>query len=251
MTQTTATEVDARFVERSFSGRISGMRAFGALLFGLAYGGGVVNGVDRGLAYVSGNLDYSVLATPDTGLALYWASTVLIGLFAGYVGRSVTLGGLAAAFSAALLLLIPRFLFVESLPSSTLLFAASTTGFVAGVIAAAVGSRLPVEPSDIERGRVLGVSWGHWLWLWLPWQYVISNAVWLGTPKFVLTGDDFVYGLADIPRSVIGAGVILFAGWMALRSLRTDAGTSRPRSAVLFVAWFLVAPILVNLWRLL
>jgi len=61
-------------------------------------------------------------------------------------------------------------------------------------------------------------------------------------------GTRFVVG--DVVKSAIGAFAVAYAGYRALRTLQADGKLTRTRSAVRFVAWFLIVPILVNLWRL-
>ena len=229
---------------------ISIRRSVGAVLFGLAYGGGLVNGVNTGVGYVSQNSEYSVGGTPYLGLAVYSCSTALMGLFAGYVGRSTLVGGIAAAMGAALFVALPRMFFPEALPQLTNLAIAGTAAFAAGIAAAAWGRRFEVEPQDIQGGRVLGVSWKHWLWLWLPFQYVIANAVWLGTPRFILLGGAPGSAVADTLKSALGVCAVVCAGCMAIRTLRADAKISRLQAAGQFLGWFMVVPILANLWRL-
>lgn len=224
-------------------------RRVGAIIFGLAYGGSLVNGVNAGLGYITRNQEYSVGDTPYLGLAVYWFSTVFIGLLAGYVGRSVIAGSTAGAIGAALLVAAANLFFLGSVPPSTMLLVAAATALAAATIAAAWSRRLPVEPYDLQFGRVRGVSWKHWLWLWLPWQYVVANAVWLGTPRFLLIPGDSGFAIGDIVKSAIGVCIVAYAGYMALRTLRADARLTRVRSALEFVAWFLIVPILANLWR--
>ena len=228
---------------------ISIRRAIGGGLFGLAYGGGLVNGVNTGLGYVSQSSEYSVGHTPYLGLVVYWLSTVLMGLLAGYVGRSIIAGGIAAAIGGVLLVAAPRMFFFEAIPRFTILLTAAATAVAAGTAVAAWGHRFKVEPQDMDFGRVLGVSWKHWLWLWLPWQYVISNIIWLGTPRFILIGGPWGAAITDIVKSAIGVCAVTYAGYMALRILRAEAKITRRQSAVQFVGRFLVVPILVNLWR--
>jgi hypothetical protein len=229
---------------------ISARRRVGAIIFGFVYGGSLVNGLNTGLGYVVGNREYSVDETLYLGLTVYWLSTVLMGYLAGYVGRSVFAGSMASGIGAALLVVAPGLSFLSDVPPSFTLFVVSATALGIGTIVAAFSSRLKVAPDDLQAGRILGVSWKHWLWLWLPWQYVIANVIWLGTPRFMLTSGGTRFVVGDIVKSAIGVSAAAYAGYMALRTLRADGKFTRTRSAVQFVAWFLIAPILVNLWRL-
>jgi len=226
-------------------------RMVGGAVFGLAYGGAFVNGINSGVGYVSQNQDYSVGDTLYVGLVVYWVSIVLTGLLAGYVARSVTVGSLAATVSSALLVVAPRLLFFEDVPNDALLWSAFATALTGGAVAASLASRWKVEPNDIEMGRVFGVSWRHWLWLWLPFQYVVANAVWLGTPRFILLRSSILFAVTDMVGSVIGVCAVVYAGYRALGKLRVDAPVTRLQAAVQFLGWFLIVPILVNIWRLL
>ncbi len=92
-------------------------RRLGGLLFGLFYGGSLVNGVDRGIAYVAqitGNQDQSFDQWPWLGLAVFSLSVVLMRLLGSYVGRSRISGGIASGIGSALLVALPGLVSVGS-----------------------------------------------------------------------------------------------------------------------------------------
>jgi hypothetical protein len=230
-------------------------RKFGGLLFGLFYGGSLVNGFDKGLTYVArvtGKEDLSFVEWPLLGLAAYWLSVVLMGFLSGYVGRSRITGAVASVIGAGLMVAVPGLISGGSEVRFSTLWVLAVSAFAAGTLFADQGVRLSTSQPDLDFGRVVGVSWKHWLWLWLPWQYFVVNVVWLGTPRFVLLGSkpSLLTAGIDLVRSIIGVGAVGYTGLRAVRSLRADAPLTRAQSAARFAFWFFVGPVLVNLWLL-
>lgn len=225
-------------------------RKVAGVVVGIVYAGSTVNGVETGLSIVIGNADYSTIDNPPLWLALHAVAAALMGPVAAYVARSFATGVITAALGAALLAATARWFLAEGGVTSSVLIATASVSFAAGLAGSWWGARLGVAPSDLEEKRILDVSWKHWLWLWLPWQYVVANVIWLGTPRFILLGDLASFERSDLVKSLIGACAAGYAGYMALMSLRAGAGTTRWQACLRFLGWFLVVPVLVNLWRL-
>jgi hypothetical protein len=112
-------------------------RKVGAVAFGLVYGGSVVDGLNAGLGYVTGNPEYSVGDILFLGLGTYCLSTVLMGLLAGYVGRSVAAGSTASGIGAVLLVVAPARFFFGDPPASSIVLVTAATALGMGTIAAA------------------------------------------------------------------------------------------------------------------
>lgn len=230
-------------------GLIRARRQAAAVVFGLAYGGAFVNGVYKGLAYALRIDEDALVDSPILTLVVEVFAAVAISFLAGYVSRRVIVGIVAGALGSTLILSMPTIFSVTGDPPSGR-WTGAALAFALAVPAAFYSSRCPVEEDDISKGRVIGVSWRHWLWLWLPWQYMVANAVWLGTPRFLVLGIGG-WVLSDILRSGIAAGVAVLATFKAVQAIREDAPLTRTQAFVRFVGWFLLVPILVNLWRML
>lgn len=151
---------------------------------------------------------------------------------------------------------LPFFL-ISSGSEDLRVFAAIVSGVV-GVNLAILGTRHRLPVSDVEKGLLFGVRWGHYLWLWLPWQYVIANAVWLVIPPFFSAGPtpagweiiaEIVLSLVVNFKMLI---ILLFLGYSAVEAfncLRHDAPWTRGEAALRFIGWFLLAPIVLNMAR--
>ena len=116
-----------------------------------------------------------------------------------------------------------------------------------------MGKSLPIATDDLKEGRLFGVDWKHWLWLWLPLNLMVGSAVWLCAPGFILTGGEFssvsyVDLIIDILRAVIAGSFVGYAAVKALRSIRHDAPLSRGQSAMRFILWFGVIEVAAMLW---
>lgn len=226
---------------------ISLRRQLAAVVFGLAYGGAVVTGVYKGLSYAL-RVDEDLLAdSPVLAVAVEGVAAAAMAFLASYVSRRVIIGILAGAFGSTLILVLGLLPPAASVPPGRQLGAA--VAFALAVPLAFYGSRCPVQEEDLSKGRVLGVSWQHWLWLWLPWQLMIANTVWLGTPRFLILGTGG-WVLGDILRSAIAAAVAGVGAFKALESLRENVPLTRTQAALRFLGWFLLVPILANLWRM-
>jgi hypothetical protein len=176
-----------------------------------------------------------------------------MGLMGGYVGRSRISGVAASGVGAAVLVAVPPPVWVGSQVRFPIVCALAVSAFGTGTLLTYQAVRLPAPRRDLDFGRVIGVSWKHWLWLWLPWQYFVANLVWLGTPGFILVGNkpSVTTLTSGIVTSVIGVGAVGYTGLRAVRSLRADAPRKRGQAAARFVLWFAAGPVLVNLWRVL
>lgn len=218
-----------------------------AVAFGLVYGGCFVNGVHKGFGYALG-LDEGILpGSRMLALGVEIFSVVGMAFLAGYVGRHIVPGVISAAVGSGLILAMPV-LIAGMDDLSIVRQVAAVLAFGLGLPGTILGSRFPAEHDDVSRGRVIGVAWWHWLWLWLPWQYMIANVVWLATPRFLSSGTGgWLFG--DVVRSAIAALVACVAGFKAVQALRADAVLSRTQAFARFLSWFLVVPILANLWR--
>jgi hypothetical protein len=200
---------------------VTTQRKLGALAFGVFYGGSLVNGFDKGLAYVSritGKQELSFDQSPWLGLAVFWVSVALMGLLGGYVGRSRISGVAASGVGAALLVAVPPLVSVGFEVRFSIECALAASAFAAGILLTLQGVRLPAPQRDLDFGRVMGVSWKHWLWLWLPWQYFVANLVWLGTPGFILAGNkpSVTTWTSGVVTSVIGVGAVGCTGLRAV-----------------------------------
>lgn len=233
------------------AGGITVHRKIGAVLFGLAYAGSLVNGIESGVAYVSRDQEFAVSEWRWLAYGVYSASVALMGLLAGYAGRSALTGSAASAIGAGFIITWPT-LFFWFEPDLSTTSGLAVAAFALGAGLAAWSSRWPASSVDLAQGRVAGVSWRHWLWLWLPGQYVVANVVWLGTPRFLLRNASVgvMTQVADVFKSAVGACTIAYAGFKAVENLRADAPLTRAQAALRFGLWFLVVPVLVNLWRL-
>jgi hypothetical protein len=152
----------------------------------------------------------------------------------------------SVAFGAATTLI--AFLGDTSLSSAAALIATAV-----GVAAAQYGRKLPLYAGDLATGRLFGVTWKHWLWLWLPWQYAVANAMWLGCPLSGLLGTDV--GKLTLLREILQAPIaiaLLACGWCnAVGSLRADLQLTRRQAAFRFLGWWLLFPMFINVMRLL
>jgi hypothetical protein len=222
-------------------------RKIAATFLGFFYGGSVVNGVDKGIDFVLNgqtSLDWPVLA----GLVIIVASG-LAAFLAAYSSQALVTG--LFSLVSVLLLFLAGILFTSDSDMSNLITSVIIGGAV-GVGLAIYGSRMPLPIGDLENARLFGVCWTHWLWLWLPWQYVVANVVWfLNTPSLLGNATPSAW---DVFRDLIKAPVLLvllgYSVVEALNSIRQDAPWSRGRAALKFLGWFLLFPVVVNLMRI-
>jgi hypothetical protein len=159
-------------------------RKIAAIFLGLLYGGSFINGIDIGLSYVTNSEDCSVCQLPWLEFITHLISVFLMALFSSYSSRSVVAGVISSGIGAVIIFFLPRKeAFLEPQYLSLIFFASSIPG-------AMYGKSVPIPTDDLYSGRLFGVSWKHWFWLWLPWQYMIADAVWLGTPAVQLFGGE-------------------------------------------------------------
>jgi len=218
-------------------------RKIAAAFLGFFYGGSVVNGVNKGIDFVLNGqttlIEWPVLA----GIVVIIASG-LAAFLAAYSSQALFIG----LFSLVSVLLL--FLFTSG--TSNLTTSAVIIGGAVGVGLAIYGSRLPLPIADLEHGRLFGVCWTHWLWLWLPWQYVVANVVWFLVPPSLL--GNATPSAWDLFRDLIKTPVLLvllgYSVVEALKSIRQDAPWSRGSATLKFLGWFLLFPVVVNLMRI-
>jgi len=221
-------------------------RKISAILLGLFYGGSFINGADIGLSYVAASEDCSICQLPWVEFGTHLISVFLMGLFSSYSSRSPVSGVITSGIGAVVIFFLPRQqAFLEPQYLSSIFFGLSIPGAI-------YGKSLPVSTDDLYSGGLFGVDWKHWLWLWLPWQYMIANAVWLGTPAVQLLGEKVtaLRLLSDIAKSLICVAALGYATVKALGSIRHDSQLSRLWSVGMFLFWFFALPVLANLWRL-
>ena len=226
-------------------------RKISAVLLGIVYGGSVVNGVHRGMDFV---------LKSETGLSEWPVVAALVSIAAS--GLAAFLAAYSAQFLGSGLLSLGFLLPLSLLP--LFLSDAKDLGVFAAIVGAIIGigfgiyaTRLPLAAADVEKGRLFGVRWGHWLWLWLPWQLSISNVVWfvaplslLGKPTPWVWDLSSVWALSgDVIRTPVTLLLLGYSMVKALDSIRHDAPWSRGQAALRFLGWFLLFPIVVNLIR--
>lgn len=232
-------------LENSFdTGRIptSFRRKISAVLLGICYGGSIVNGIEQGINFV---------LKSETGLSEFPVLGALVGIVAS------GLGAFLAAYSAqsswpwvlSLASLLPLVLFSSGTKDLGVL--ATIAGAAIGIGLGIYATRLPLPAADVENGRLFGIRWGHWLWLWLPWQAVVSNVVWFVLPP--LLGEAKPSGW-DLFNHFLRAPVMLillgYSVVQALNSIRDEAPWSRGQAVLRFLGWLILFPIAVNLMRI-
>lgn len=211
-------------------------RKASSVLLGFFYGGSIVNGVEHGvglfLPVSHGLADWPTLA-PLTRLC----ASVLAAFLAGYSAQSIAPGLLACAS------VLPAFF----LPWSKLTIPVSLLAAIAGVGVSAVAARRPLPEADLSHGRLFGVSWKHWLWLWLPWQLIVAQGVWLTWPTRGFSMEPAHTPIATgVLRFPIAVGVVCWIVSQGLSSLRVDAPYSRLGSALRFAGWTVLCPPLMR-----
>jgi len=218
-------------------------RKISAVFLGFFYGGSVVNGVERGIDFVLKG-ETGLSGWPFVGAVVGVAASGLAAFLAAYSSQSLGAGLLSLAS------VLPLFL-LSSGTRDLSVFAAIVAGAV-GIGLAIYAARLPLPAADVEKGRLFGVRWGHWLWLWLPWQYVVANAVWFVVPPSLL-GKAAPSGwelFGDVIKTPVMLVLLGYSVVEALNSIRQEAPWSRGQAALRFLGWFLLFPIVVNLMRI-
>lgn len=229
----------SRRIPTSFRRKIS------AVLLGFFYGGSVVNGIDRGLDFVL-NRETDLSEWPVVGAFVGVAASGLAAFLAAYSAQFLGSGLLSLAFLFPLSLL-PLFL---SGTKDLGVFAA-IVGAVIGIGLGIYATRLPLPAADVENRCLFGVRWGHWLWLWLPWQLVVSNVVWFVLPPPLLgKATPLVWHLSgEVIKIPVMLLLLGYSVVKALNSIRHEAPWPRGQAALRFLGWFLLFPIVVNLMR--
>lgn len=222
-------------------------RQLGSIILGICYGGSLINGFDRGLDFVLKE-EYVSVQLPWVEAAVQVLSGTLAAFLAAYSARSTVYGIAAGGIVSAIILSLNPLILDEQI--SLVRWFAAALVIVTSLPAAFYGTKLPLEVGDTRYGRLFGVSWKHWLWLWFPWQLMIANAVWVAYPASLQLGIPpglgIVWELFKAPVSIVlvGYGVV-----NALESIREDAPYTRIQALGRFLFWFLIFPILVNLLR--
>ena len=235
--------------------RVSGARELGAIFFGFFYGGALLSGTELGLEHVLHRDDtYLLDEWPTVEAALHVASGGLAGLLASYSARSVVSGIGASVLVSISALAAQTGLFQEPIDFTVWVIAGLALGV--GTAAAKLSSRFPTYPEeiekDIEHRSVFGIAWKHWLWLWLPWQLVVANVLWIAYPISLQLGIKVstFFLIKEILKAPAFIGLLAWGSYKALESIRMDSEFTRLQSCLRFVAWFLLFPIAVNLLRL-
>lgn len=235
--------------------RISDLRKLASVVYGFIYGGSLLNGVKLGLEHVLRRDDtYFLGQWPLVETAVHAACGALAGLLGSYSGRSL-ISGIGASLLVSISVLAAKTgLFQQSIDFSAWVTASLTVGI--GTAAAYLPNRLPTYSEeiekDIEHGAVFGVSWAHWLWLWLPWQAVVANGVWVAYPMSLQLGLEVsTFNLIkEILKAPVSIALVAWGSYKALESIRINSEFTRLQSCLRFLAWILLFPIAVNLLRL-
>jgi len=218
-------------------------RKVAGVFLGFFYGGSVVNGVDLGIDFVL-NGQTSLSEWPLVGAVVIVIASSLAAFLAAYSSQ-VLVAGLLSLVSV-----LSLFLFTSG--TNNLTASAAIVGGAVGVGLAIYASRLPLPLADLENARLFGVRWSHWLWLWLPWQYVVANFVWFLVPLSLL--GNATPSAWDLFRDLIKTPFLLvllgYSVVEALNSIRQEARWSRGHAALKFLGWFLLFPVVVNVMRI-
>ena len=225
--------------------RISIARKFASIAFGVVYGGCLLNGFEDGLNNVLNSKDFSLIQWP-----LMWTvSDAVIGFLAGYCSQSWLSGVAALAVSPAIFYLMFGQAFPFISPSAVMLM------LVAGATGAFCGQRLRLSEEDAYSGRLLGISWAHWLWLWLPFRLIIAEAVWAVYPLSLMPNSPVPRGWVTLIRELWSApfylALLVCALIKALKSIQARSELTRLQSALRFASWICVFPVLVRILKLL
>ncbi|MDA2927708.1 hypothetical protein MYX78_10855 [Acidobacteria bacterium AH-259-G07] len=226
---------------------VSLRRKIASVLLGVVYGGAIENGVTLGIDFVTGE-DGFLLDWPLTSAGLWVASAAIAGFLAAYSSQSffcgVVSGSVIAALGLAAIGITARL--------QQYLWVAVPLSVGASVITAHYGRHLPISGGDVASGRLFNINWKHWIWIWLPGEYMIANAVWLAYPVSLLVGMEItplrlVY---EILRTPVFLVVLGYGCFKAFESISEKAGHTRLQSSFRFLFWFFIFPVLLNLLRL-
>jgi hypothetical protein len=228
--------------------RVSLLRVIAGILFGLFYGGSLMNGFDRGLGYAWKEQGDVLNNHPALQSAVLVASAILAGFLAAYCGQAAISGYIATALTASLFFALHRFVPDYFLYYPNVMIGLMLSG---GFLASHVASRIEIPIEDLKRGRLFGVSWKHWLWLFIPWQMMLAQAIFVVYPPSLL--EHGRAGWWTIAREIVSAPLYLllmvWATVKALESIRADSQYARWKSALAFLGWFLLVPIVISVLR--
>lgn len=96
---------------------------------------------------------------------------------------------------------------------------------------------------DVRTKAVFGVSWIHWLWLWIPWQVYIAEMVWVAYPLSLQVDGDL--GTFQLMRVSVSILLLAYGVYKALGSLQLHSGLTRLQSCLRFMGWFFLFPMVV------
>lgn len=229
---------------------ISGLRKIASIFLGFFYGGSLLNGVENGLEFVTQANDEYVLGQWPIAEAVVRVAAGGLGAFlTAYSAQSASFGVWAGGIFALAIILLSFFV-LDELPS-TLSWITVLSVVSVSFPAASYGQKFPLPAEDARSGRLFGVSWKHWLWLWFPWQLMIANAVWVAYPASLQLGKPSVLVIAwELLKAPISIVLVGYGVVKALESIREDAPYTRAQALGWFLFWLLIFPILVNLLRL-
>ena len=226
---------------------VSLRRKIASVVLGIVYGGALDTGVSLGIDFVTGE-DQLLLDWPLVTLGLGLVGALIAAFLAAYSAQSF-LGGVVSGS-----LLATAYLVLFGLTEGLWQYFWATIPLAVGVsaIAAHYGRQLPIPDSDLASGRLFDINWKHWLWLWLPLEYMIENGVWLAYPISLLAGLEISpLRLAyEIIRTPVILVVLGYGCFKAFESITEKAGYGRLQAGTRFLFWFFIFPSLLNLLRL-
>ncbi len=222
---------------------LTARRNISSILLGFFYGSSFIGGVEKGLEYVLKTDNYVIGQWPAVELLIKVASISLASFLASYNSQSFIYGLIAGLLGTTVLL----FLLQETIWLIIFIILA----LVGCIIASFIGKRFLLDNKDILHGRLFGISWKHWLWLWLPCSYMVANIVWLSYPASILYGHStsvarIIIDIIKVPSYIV---LMCWAMLKAFLSLQDENGLTRTRSAIYFLGWFLLFPIIANILR--
>lgn len=206
----------------------SKLKILGGAAFGAWVGFFVFVSVVSGLRYTSYQEEQ------DWGIVFFWGehwfmrlvfslmATLIGGLFAGVAapghGR---IAGTLSAIPTCLLWLgmgllkllgtLQATIVPISLGSWAVIIVITVASPYVGMISGQEGELWRSQNQELfgKRGRWLGLYWHHWLWLWIPYYFLLSN--------FAIFGDTLIYLISHNPRglilSIIAGGFISFSAF--------------------------------------
>jgi len=226
---------------------VSLRRKIASVVLGIAYGLTLETGIGLGIDFVTGG-DGALNDKPLVLVGLWFFSTLVAGFLAAYSAQSLLIGfvsgGVVAAGCSVLIGITPGL--------RQYLWVAVPLSVGAALVAAHYGRQFPISDSDLASGRLFDIKWKHWLWLWLPSEYMISNAVWLAYPVSLYIGLEItpLRLIYEVIRTPVLLVVLGYGCFKALESITEKAGYTRWQAAAIFLFWFFIFPALLNLLRI-